>query len=157
MNRNLLKVAIFALALTVLAGCGGGRTSVEGTVTFNGESVDDGGINFIPEDGSGKKSGGEIKDGKYSISTDRGPPPGKYKVEIYWNKKTGKTVIDKADTGAKTSETSQVIPAQFNTSTTLTTEIKSGKNAGVNFDLKGTAVPPGTPAGGPKGKAAGDS
>ncbi len=75
-------------------------------------------------------------------------------MEIYWNKKTGKTVADTADTGAKTSETYQAIPSQYNTSTTLTADIKSGTNTGVNFDLKGTANKAGQ--GGTTNKAAGD-
>ncbi|VTR90792.1 Uncharacterized protein OS=Planctomyces maris DSM 8797 GN=PM8797T_14921 PE=4 SV=1 [Gemmata massiliana] len=144
-----LRAAALVGALVVLTGCGG-RGAVEGTVTFNGEPVDNGGINFVAEDGKSTGAGGEIKDGKYTITGDRAPAPGKYKVQIVWNKKTGRVITDTADTGAKVNETRQVIPEQFNTQTTLTAEIKSGANTGVNFDLKGT---PGTR---PSGKAVGD-
>jgi hypothetical protein len=143
------RAAAAAALLALLAGCAG-RAAVDGTVTFNGEPVDNGGIQFVSEDGK-NKGGGEIKGGKYSLTGDHGLPPGKYKVEVYWNKKTGKTVVDKADTGEKMDETSQVIPPEFNTNTTLSAEIKSGTNSGVNFDLKGSAVVPGK---GPGGKAA---
>lgn len=137
---HTIRAAGLFLALTAPAGCGGGAASVEGTVSFNGEPVDDGGINFVPADGKGTKAGAEIKGGKYTVPSERGPAPGKYKVEVYWNKKTGKTVTDAADTGAKTSETKQVIPEQFNAKTTLTADLKGGDNPGVNFELKGTAA-----------------
>ncbi|MDY3561384.1 hypothetical protein R5W23_002661 [Gemmata sp. JC673] len=138
--RYTIRAAGLFLFLAALAGCGGGGASVEGTVTFNGEPVEEGGINFVPADGKGTKMGAEIKNGKYAVPSDRGAQPGNYKVEVYWNKKTGRTLTDTADTGAKTSETKQVIPEQFNTKTTLTADLKGGSNAAVNFDLKGTAA-----------------
>jgi len=111
-------------------------------VTFEGAPVDGGSITFVPEGGQGKPGGAEIKDGKYVIEAEKGLAPGKYKVEISWRKKTGKQVDNKNDPGMPTDEVKQVIPIRYNTKTELTAVIKSGSNAGVNFDLK---------AGGPVG------
>lgn len=138
-STRLLAVATVALASSLLAGCGGGTASVEGTASFNGEPIADGSINFVSDQGKAQ-AGGTIKDGKYTVGADRGLTAGKYKVEVYWNKKTGKTVIDTADTGQAKAETKQVIPEQFNKATTLTADLKGGSNSGINFDLKGTAA-----------------
>ncbi|MBN9122237.1 MAG: hypothetical protein J0I06_24375 [Planctomycetes bacterium] len=60
-------------------GCGGSGSSVSGTVTFNGQPVESGNINFIPADGKGAPVGGEIKGGKYTV---RNVTPGKNKVVV---------------------------------------------------------------------------
>src|SRR5262245_23727809 len=80
-----VAMAVFGLVLLGLTGCGGGGSSIEGEVTYNGEPVD-GGISFVSSDGStgeGASAGEDIREGKYSIPYDRGLKPGKYKVEIY--------------------------------------------------------------------------
>lgn len=126
-----------ALLIVSLAGCGGGdgRVSVSGTVTFMGQNVDGGAITFVPDGGSGTKSGGEIVNGKYSISAERGPAPGHYTVQIIWNKKTGKQIPTPGDKEVTTDEVKQVIPPIFNQGSTLKKEIKSGENK-IDFDLK---------------------
>jgi hypothetical protein len=73
-------------------------------------------------------------DGKYSLDNTRGPFPGKYKVEILWNKKTGKKVGTPGDPGVQMDETQQILPAKYNTATTLTADIGSGSNT-KDFDL----------------------
>src|SRR4051812_45095732 len=104
--RTLAPLALF-LAFLGIAGCGGGgRSSVQGTVTYDGQPVDDGGINFIAAGGGGEggesgNASGDIREGKYSIDALRGPKPGKYKVEIYWNKKTGKMIPTPGDPDVK--------------------------------------------------------
>jgi hypothetical protein len=111
------------------------RSRVKGVVSYNGEPVDDGGIAFLPEDGGAAqfRATGEILDGHYDLDDKRGPAPGKYKVEIFWNKKTGRQI--KGASGATRDERSQVLPAKFNTNTELKVEVKSGTNT-LDFDLK---------------------
>src|SRR5262249_59685342 len=74
-------------------GCGGSGAAVEGTVTFDNTPVDGGRISLFSQQGVTKGDVGtsEIINGKYSIS--KGPPPGTYRVEIVWHKKTGKQVV----------------------------------------------------------------
>ena len=134
LSRFLLAVAVLAL---VGLGCSSDsdRSNVKGAVSYNGEPVDDGGIGFLPEDGSAAqfRATGEIVDGHYDLDSKRGPVPGKYRVEIYWNKKTGRTITGKS--GATRDERQQALPAKFNTSTQLKAEIKPGTNT-LDFDLK---------------------
>ena len=70
-------------------------------MSFNGTPVDDGTIAFVSIDGGtgDGNANGDVKDGKYSLSGERGPKPGKYKVEIYWNKKTGNSATQKYNCG----------------------------------------------------------
>jgi hypothetical protein len=63
----------------IVVGCGGGAdtTTVAGKITFNGQSVTRGIINFQAE-GSRPIGGGIASDGTYSVEL----PPGQYKVRI---------------------------------------------------------------------------
>ena len=129
-----LLVAVAALALAVCSSSGRGR--VEGTVRYGGEPVDDGGIAFIPDGGSGPqdRATGEIHDGHYKLDGDRGPAPGHYRVEIYWNKKTGRQLASPSGKAFK-DETRQAIPPRYNEQTELTADVKSGRNT-LDWDLK---------------------
>ncbi len=125
-----------AVALALVAGCDTGpRSAVEGTVTYDGQPVDVGGIAFIPigSDAEGRvRATGPIKDGHYELDSRKGPLPGNYRVEITWQKKTGKKVT--IEFGHKKDETVQVIPDKYNTKSELTVEIKPGRNT-LPFDL----------------------
>jgi hypothetical protein len=100
--------------------------------------VDGGMILFFPADGAFKpdEAHAPIQDGKYSLEVGKGPKPGTYRVEITWNKKTGRSIINKSDPPNLIEETLQVIPEQYNTKSTLTRDIKPGINT-LDFELKG--------------------
>jgi len=84
--RRLVAVAV-ALVAGGVAGCGGGEISTaQGLVTVGGIPADVGSVKFISEADSKKIAVGPIKDGKYEVTSDRGLTPGKYKVEIIWQK-----------------------------------------------------------------------
>jgi hypothetical protein len=156
---QLLKARFTLFVLTLpafLTGCGGGGR-IEGTVTFDGQPVDGGTIAFIPTTGSGNVAG-QITNGKYSLESPS-LAPGTYKVEINWMKPTGKQIPNKSDPGTNVDEVKQVIPMEYNTQSKLSAEIKSGSNAGVNFDLKSGGAVDTRPQGSgpPKSKAVGDS
>src|SRR5262245_41228845 len=84
---GLLAMAALALPL----GCGsddglGTRYPVTGKVTYNGQLLKKGRIDFVPETPDGRGATGEIIDGEIrNVSTtgsDSGVLPGKYKVAI---------------------------------------------------------------------------
>jgi hypothetical protein len=129
-------IAVFAL----MVGCSGSgsRSPVQGSVSYDGQPVDDGGVAFLPEgDGPSAeervRATGMIADGRYDFDARRGPFPGKYRVQIYWQKKTGKRVPGEG--GVMKDETQQAIPAKYNTSTELVVEVRPGRNT-LDFDLK---------------------
>ncbi len=69
------------------------RFAVSGKVTVDGQPMEHGLIRFLPE-GKGIVSGGPITHGAYAIAEEKGPNAGKYRVEINWNKPTGRRVKD---------------------------------------------------------------
>jgi hypothetical protein len=137
--QRLSQALILAVAALALAGCSSsdsGRSRVQGAVSYGGEVVDDGGIAFIPEDGGASqvRATGEIRDGHYELDGSRGPYPGKYRVEIFWYKKTGRQIASPSGKAFK-DETKQGIPAKYNDKTDLKVEVKPGRNT-FDFDLK---------------------
>jgi hypothetical protein len=106
------------------------RSRVQGTVSYDGQDVDRGGIAFIPEgdeaDQPRVRATTEIVDGKYQLDSQRGPYPGKYRVQIYWLKKTGKKVP--GEKGHLMDETVQALPAKYNSSSQLTVDVQRGAN-----------------------------
>ncbi len=134
-RRYLLRLVAMA-SLSVLAGCAdsGSRSSVQGQVSYEGQPVDQGGIAFLPteEDANSIRATGQIREGNYSLDSRRGPNPGKYRVEITWNKKTGKKVPGEG--GTPKDETQQVIPPNYNTNSELVVDVKPGHNT-IDFPL----------------------
>jgi hypothetical protein len=90
---------------------------------------------FIPEGGDAARirATGEIHDGRYELDSKHGPYPGHYRVEIYWNKKTGRKIASPSGKAFK-EETKQAIPAKYNEKTGLKAEVKPGRNT-LDFDL----------------------
>jgi hypothetical protein len=145
---------VLVISMVFLAGCGG-SSRIEGTVTFDGQPVDGGGIVFIGSGTQGEKASGRIEGGKYSLEAKL--PSGSYKVEIRWLKPTGKSIPNKSDAGTSTEETKEVIPMEYNSQSKLTADIKSGQNT-FNFDLKSGGAVDTRPSGAPpvRSKAVGD-
>ncbi len=120
------------LSLSGAAGCGGdSRVAVKGVVTYGDDKVDNGTIVFVPDDdGPGSeqrfKVGTRIKDGVYDVPANIGPVPGKYRVELTWDKKTGRRISNGDADGRD--ETKQLLPPQYNKASTMTVEIKRGAN-----------------------------
>jgi hypothetical protein len=127
-----------AVAMLALAGCGAdaGRAAVQGTVSYGGEPVDSGGIAFLPDGGGDAQvqATGDILDGHYNLEGGHGPSPGKYRVQIYWQKKTGRKITSRSGTASR-EVTEQVIPANYNENSELTVDVQPGRNT-FDFDLK---------------------
>ena len=114
----------------LLAGCGGadgGRAHVTGRVTWKGVPVSEGTVNLVPLAGGGAQVGGPIKDGVYEIPQERGPLPGKYRIEVYSFEAVapGRGAAE-GDMDAQSS-TRQVIPPEFNTQSQLELDVESSK------------------------------
>jgi hypothetical protein len=92
--------------------------------------VEGGTIVFLPHGNTGAdrpKTGAAIEAGKYTIPAEKGPAPGKYRVEIRWQKPTGKKVPSD-DPPNLMDETRQVIPDQYNSKSKLEVDVVAGTN-----------------------------
>ena len=70
------------IGLSTLPGCGEGgegRASIDGTATFEGQPIESGYINFLPDQSDGPTVGSPITNGKFQIT---GVVPGKKRVQI---------------------------------------------------------------------------
>lgn len=141
--RFCLALSLSAVVMIVVTGCGS-KYRLEGTVTFDGQPVDGGGITLTPSGGKEAVASGKIVGGKYGvIATTDQLPAGKYTVQIVWRKSSGKKVKSPTDPGIEVDEVVQVIPDEYNVASKLTTEVTGGSST-ANFELKsGGSVTPG--------------
>jgi hypothetical protein len=93
---TLAGLFVLGCVLVIAGGCGSGVRAIDGsvpvsgTVTFNGQPLEQGMVRFAPE-GGGKTqpATGQIKNGKFTMQTTASSPgvvAGKYKVSIISNK-----------------------------------------------------------------------
>lgn len=129
---------------TALVGCGQRdydgeqRFAVSGKVTVDGQPLDLGVIAFFPQGGGDevpRVSGAPIRDGAYSIEEEKGPNAATYRIEIHWNKRTGKQIPNPFDKTEKIDELEEGLPAKYHTDSELTADVSS-KQATFDFDLK---------------------
>ena len=125
---GMLVCALSVVCLLTLCGCGGtgGRQSIEGTVTLDGQPLEKGQITFVPKQGTqGPTAGAEIAGGKFTIPAAGGTFSGKFRVEITASHATGKKVTDHF-TGQLVDAYEQFIPAKYNTQSQLEADVKAG-------------------------------
>jgi hypothetical protein len=131
------------LAVGLVAGCAGGdelpRESVWGTVTLDNQPLATGVIQFSPADKAAgaalNSAGGQITDGKFSISREQGLVPGKYSVAINAASKTERTKPAQVGAGKMSDLAKELIPAEYNSATTLTADVKKGGGNDFTFTL----------------------
>src|SRR5262249_4550121 len=145
--RTYGLLGMIALTVLVPAGCGAGddlpREPISGTVTFNGEPVKSGTIQFVPmASKEGVSSGGIITNGSFRVAREDGPIPGTYSVMIFAGgrpraaTKEGVMPGDEPVVKGKPSLGVGSIPIRFNLKTELTAEVKPGGPNNYTFDLK---------------------
>ncbi len=133
-SRIRCSFAVILACSLFCAGCGNGRSSVSGEVTFDGQMVENGSIVFEPSDNNGPSTGGKIVGGRYELAGEAAPYPGKKIVRIFASRKTGRQIKD-AMVGV-IDETKPFIPDIYNYRSTLSCEIGKGASNQINFHLK---------------------
>jgi hypothetical protein len=140
MNRCCAALC-WGVVCLVIAGCGGREYSgerrfpISGKVTVDGEPMGLGVISFRPQDKGGRVSGGPIQDGAYKVPEAKGPTAGTYRVEIHWNKLTGKKIRNPMDKDEMIDEMMEGLPDKYHANSELTAEV-SPKQTTFDFDLK---------------------
>ncbi len=130
--RMFLVRSLPFIALVIALGCspsGPRKVEVSGTVKFDGKEIAEGDIVFHSEDKSAGPDGAKIVGGKYTISAREG----RNKVEI-----RGSRVVPGKKGPLGEDWVESFIPEEYNDKTTLSHDVKSSGNSGVNFDLTST-------------------
>ena len=83
--RRIAQTLACVLALLLCGGCRdeGTRVPVSGTVTQDGQPVEEGRITFAPAEGTnGPAAGASIQKGRYRIPASEGPGTGDYVISV---------------------------------------------------------------------------
>jgi hypothetical protein len=129
---TLLPITIIGCLCTFLSGCGGGDQGFTGSVTYLGQPVDEGVIQFyVPGKDPRPVAGAPIKNGSYAVPPGQGLTPGRYLVRItsrQW---------DKAGQEATKNPflSKERIPEKFNERSELTIELKPRETRTFDFRL----------------------
>jgi hypothetical protein len=129
----LSPTGMAVLCIAACTGCGAnnGKCDVQGTVTVDGANVEQGAIRFEPLDGLGATAGTTIEGGKYRVPV----PAGKKRVIIEAFRYVESKRLDRYPGMDKVKSPVQLLPAKYNTASTLEAEI-SANNAGLlNFAI----------------------
>jgi len=133
MRAYALVLAVCAATIILLPGCGGGPSlaNVSGEVRVDGVLLEKGVITFVPAEGRGQPVTGDIVNGKYHVRTS----VGKNIVMI-----SAPVVIDKrkdapTDDANWLEITTESLPDEYHSKTTLSFEVQSGRNT-KDWDLK---------------------
>jgi hypothetical protein len=135
------STAVAIVCVMLLLGCGrkeysgDRRMPLAGKVTVDGQPMQMGVVSFLPQDESGRVSGGPIQDGAYSVPEAMGATAGKYRVEIHWNKPTGKKIRNPMDKDEMLDEMTEGLPEKYHANSELTAEV-SPQQTTFDFNLK---------------------
>lgn len=134
-SRTARRMAAI-MVLAICPACSNGRVPVQGEVTFNGKAVDDGTISLEPADGNGPTTGGKITAGRYRLTGNVAPFPGKKTVRIFAVRKTGRKVPKQfAPAGATVDDIEPYIPESYNGRSTLACEVTAPGPSVADFHL----------------------
>ena len=113
------------LMVVVLAGCSGQKPmgTVEGTVTFNSQPLEQGLIRFVPVDGNSQTADATITGGKFTANV----PVGDVRVEITAPKVVGQTKMYNTPDSPTVDRIEELIPPKYNVSSELKMTIPKGK------------------------------
>jgi hypothetical protein len=136
----------FAEALLLMASAAGGcmsepepvdnvpRVAVSGNVTFDGNPLSAGKIQFQPIGTEpAPMAVGDIEDGKFSIDRSGGPSPGKYRVII--SSRTAPKIREGQEPGGIPKGEPEKIPKQYNTQSKLEVDIAPQGPSTFDFPL----------------------
>jgi hypothetical protein len=138
-RQTVCACAVSAAAL--VSGCGGDdgpvKYEVTGTVTVNGEPLDEGDIRFLPEDGRGTVGATRITDGAFTLMSEAGAK----RVEIRSAKEREGTggLPRTQPPGAMMLPGNlrfETIPKMYNQESTLTAEVTSNGENHFEFRLE---------------------
>jgi len=126
-------------AACLLAGCGPdnplGRKALHGEVKLDGAPLDEGRIEFHPQNEGGVQSGGQILAGRYSIPAHEGATPGEYRVLIYDTPAAPPLPPGHMPGDDLPPQPKQKVPAEWHSKSQKKIEVKSGGPFEFNYEI----------------------
>lgn len=119
------------VSIAALAGCGSGHSTVEGTVTLDGEPLPDAEVTFKPKGGGRPAMATTDQDGKFTLQysqSEEGAPAGEYTVTIT-------TATTKEGPDGEDIDVPEKLPPKYNVDSELNVTVEGGKNE-FPFDLE---------------------
>jgi len=136
MKPRLLTTGAVLLFTSLGLGCGSsdpyGRQAVSGTVTLNGEPLQEGNIQFASTQQGPVNTGAVISKGQYKIDQEKGLPPGQYAVQISAPDRKG-TVVNPAQGFNPPRE---LIPVEYNLQSKLKIQVQQSGSNKFDFEIK---------------------
>jgi len=132
------RAAAWLAAAALAGGCGGEsgptREAVSGRVTFGGEPLARGSIQFLPRTPEPEGGAwGSVVDGAYAIAAADGPVAGEYSVSITSAPEGGEAEALPGDDSGQAD--GDAIPERYNLKTTLEAVVKPGEANVLDFAL----------------------
>jgi len=138
--RRSVAGVIIVWSLVIISGCGTtedplNRQGVSGKVTFNGQPLANGTVEFQTE-GKGVGSGAVIEQGEFVIPDAKGLPPGEYivRVSASGDKEETLEAAGESDELAK-----ELIPPEYNTESNVRFTVKEGEENVLDLNIPGTS------------------
>jgi hypothetical protein len=128
------------LAIPSLTGCGGGPAGlygISGTVKVDGAPLESGAISFEAMEGQRASSGAVVSGGEFKIPTAHGLSEGKYRVVVHASTRgsVGGQAAADAPPGESPPPPKELIPPDWNESSTHTIEVKKGGPFVFSFEI----------------------
>jgi hypothetical protein len=123
----VIRIGSFLVAASLICGCKGEPPTgdVSGTISFDGQPIEQGTITFTPADGKGPTAGGSITAGNYMAPK---VPVGTSKVTISGVKSTGKKKMYDDAAAPLVQTSAEMLPPKYSDvkQTTLQYEVVAG-------------------------------
>ncbi|MCC6494415.1 MAG: hypothetical protein IT424_15500 [Pirellulales bacterium] len=96
MTASVSRATLILLGLVALSSCGANDrlSTVAGTVSVDGQPVEQGVIHFQSTASPASSGGATVSDGQYRLAAKQGLAPGDYTVVLQAFRKTGRTIND---------------------------------------------------------------
>ena len=136
-GRRAFSLVLVVLTTVAVNGCGekSARRTVAGDVTFQGQPIAQGTIQFLQMDPPSPVGGAMIQAGRYSLSGTHGLLPGTYRVTISAPDSSTKKVAGDPMKSVKPTN-KELIPNRYNSNSELTVVVTSDGPNTFDFTLK---------------------
>ena len=134
-----IRCAVVAGVIGLFSGCGGGPAGlygISGTVKVDGAPLEKGNISFEAMEGQSASSGAVVAGGNFTIPRNHGLAEGKYRVVVNApTPGTGGKATPDTPPGEGPPPPKELIPPDWNESSTHTIEVKKGGPFVFSFEI----------------------